>query len=512
MQDSLSSYGLGAVWLLAAMVLLYFGLLYGLAHRSLKGLKSSAGNAHFFSAGKAAPWPMVAFGMIGASLSGVTFVSIPGQVGAGGLNQGFSYFQVALGYFVGYAVIATVLLPLFYRLGLTSIYEYLGQRFGQTGQRVGTLFFMASRSIGASFRLYLSTLVLHTYIFGPLGLPFMLTAALSLGLIWVYTRQGGLQTIIQTDVLQTFFMLLVLVLGLTYLYQNLSPQLELWPSLSKQGLNQVFFWQDGWSNPNHFLKQFLSGVFICLAMTGLDQDMMQKNLSCENLGSAQKNMWSFSLVLLLVNFCFLLLGALLWLYAQNILSSEALAGFQKQSDMLFPHLAFHHFPALIGICFVLGLIAATYSSADSSMTALTTSFCIDLLGLKEQGTREENIRRRVHLGFALWFFVLLLCFYYFMEQSVLNSLFQLAGYTYGPLLALFGFGLLFAQDFKPQASHLFPLTLGAMALSHWIKIQAPSWGYTFGFELLLLNAGLCFLGLCLSALYLKRQEHGKKLV
>lgn len=471
----------------------YFALLALIAQRT--GKRNDAKN--FFLGGRNSPWFLVAFGMVGASLSGVTFVSIPGTVGAQGPNAQFAYMQMVLGYIAGYICIGAVLLPIYYRMQLTSIYGYLRERYGQQSQRTGAGFFILSRSIGSALRLYLTVNILHNYLVAPfLPIPFAASAALSLSLIWFYTRKGGLRTVVYTDVLQTSFMLIAALGTVAYIGYQLGPGrlLELW----QEGPSQVFFFEEGWSNPDFFFKQFLAGFFICLAMTGLDQDMMQKNLSCRSLQEAQKNVYVFSFMQALVNGLFLLLGLLLWAYAQSL-------GLDSQLDKLYPDLAFEHLPLALGLLFVLGLVAAAYSSADSSVTALTTSFCMDFLGFRSlaQDTGvspiEERpvLRRRIHFAFSLWMCILLLLFHALGNASVINLLFRIASYTYGPLLALFLFGIFSRRQIHDA---LVPyLAFASIALSYLLNSYSEYlfWGYRFGFELLLLNAGLMAGGLWL---------------
>jgi Na+/proline symporter len=514
--SSLANLPNSAYWL-TLLVLGYFALLWLMANWSSN---QSHSNSSFFTADRNANWFLVAFGMIGTSLSGVTFISIPGQVGTG---SAFGYFQIALGYLVGYWIIAGVLLPLYYRLQLVSIYQFIGQRFGRQAYLTASLLFMLSRTLGATLRLYLTTYILHVFIFSQLGLPFVAVAVISLLLIWLYTHRGGIKSIVWTDTFQTAFMLLAMVFTIVFILQSLdlSP-LGAWEALGEAKLNQIFFFEEGWTNPNNFFKQFLSGVFICISMTGLDQDMMQKNLSCRNLGEAQKNMLVFSGILLLVNFAFLVLGGLLWLYAQQLAPAAAEAA-QGAGDRLYPRLAFEFFPVSIGLLFIIGLIAAAYSSADSSMTALTTSFCVDVLGMKVASPQapkpqqanllddaeeprlqrlneeqNERLRRRVHQAFALVFFLCLLVFYYLDDASVINVLFRMASYTYGPLLGLFVFGLWSAHSVRDKAVPW--IAIAAPGLSYVIQYYSPSFGYVFGFELLLLNALLTMLGLWLARL------------
>jgi len=488
----------------------------------------NATNNDFFIANKQSPWYVVAFGMIGASLSGVTFISVPGMVGADYLsakggdiaNMRFSYMQIVFGYVFGYAFIALVLLPLYYRLKLTSIYTYLEQRFGTVSYKTGAAFFLLSRTIGAAFRLYLVAMVLQVFVFDAWGIPFWATTLGTIFLIWVYTFRGGLKTIVWTDTLQTTFMLLAVILTVYQLTHALGDSFsDVWGQLSEVNLNQVFFFENGWSDPNNFFKQFFAGIFITIVMTGLDQDMMQKNLSCRNIGDAQKNMFTFSLVLVVVNFIFLCLGALLALYAIP-------AGVTQFADKLYPTIALEHLSWEIGVVFILGLVAAAYSSADSALTSLTTSFCVDFLGLGNHPTEVTNspsdknnddvwdeatttpaaqqekpsdkwIRYVVHVAFSLILFGVIITFWLINDRSVINSLFKFAGYTYGPLLGLYAFGLFTTKKVIDKAVPA--VCIGAPILSYFIDLYSESllWGYNFGFELLLVNGLLTFIGLWL---------------
>jgi Na+/proline symporter len=471
-------------------------------------------NDAFFLAGRKSPWPLVAIGMIGASLSGVTFISVPGAVGAGGVNQAFSYMQVVFGYLLGYLFIALVLLPLYYRLGLTSIYEYLRERIGPQSYKVGAFYFLLSRTIGASFRLFLVAIVLQEFVTGPLGIPFAVTVASAIVLIWLYTFNGGIKTIVYTDALQTICMLMAAGLTVYYVGQALETDLSGMISLIQNSeYGQLFFFEGGWTDPNNFFKQFLSGALITIVMTGLDQDMMQKNLSMPNFRDAQKNMATFSIVLIFANMLFLALGALLYIYAANV-------GLEipTTSDQLYPTVALRHLPPVAGIVFVLGLIAAAYSSADSALTALTTSFCVDFLGMKETvatGDAEtdaaiaaDNRRKRlmVHIGFSVLLFSVIMAFSLIGDRAVINSLFKAAGYTYGPLLGLFAFGLFTRLKIREQVRigqfnlpALILVCLGAPIISMFVDYYSEVLlqGFQFGFLILAFNGLLTFLGLLL---------------
>ncbi len=472
---------------------LYFAILIYISWRTSR----NASNEDFFIAGRQSPWPLVAFGMIGASLSGVTFISVPGAVGAEGLNRDFSYLQMVLGYTLGYAFIALVLLPLYYRLQLTSIYTYLGQRFGKVSYKTGAAFFLLSRTIGAAFRLYLVAIVLQKFVMDHYGIPFWATVLVTIVLIWIYTYRGGIKTIVWTDTLQTASMLIAVIATIWAIGNALEKDLfGLIDMVHNSGYAKVFFFEGGWQDPNNFFKQFFSGALITIVMTGLDQDMMQKNLSCHNLRDAQKNMFSFTLTLVLVNVLFLMLGALLYLYAANIGLS-----IPERSDHLFPTIALNHLSPIIGIFFVLGLIAAAYSSADSALTALTTSFCVDFLGFDADEHHSEAAQQRlrwfVHIGFSLLLLVVIIAFNALNNDAVINQLFRAASYTYGPLLGLFMFGML--TPWKVRDRFVWVVCLLAPAVSYYIDTYSAQLmnGFRFGFLTLALNGMLTFAGLWL---------------
>jgi Na+/proline symporter len=478
---------MSAHWILLVL-LLYFGVLMLIGYLTGK----QADSYDFFVARRQSPWYVVAFGMIGASLSGVTFVSVPGWVG----TSAFSYFQMVLGYLLGYAVIAFVLLPLYYRLNLVSIYSYLQERIGERAYKTGAAFFLLSRTIGAAFRLYLVALVLHVGIFRQWGLSFGLTTLVSLLLIWLYTARGGIKTIVWTDTLQTTFMLLAVVFTIWFIKEDLGwSWTELSERLSKDTRSQVFFWDD-WKDGKFFWKQFIAGAFIAIVMTGLDQDMMQKNLSCRTLRDAQKNMITFSWVLLPVNWLFLTLGLLLYVYAET----HGLP-VPAKSDMLYPTLAFNHFHWTAALFFLLGITAAAYSSADSALTALTTSFCIDILDFEKikDKDKQERLRRRVHIGITALLWLVIMVFHRLNDESVISAIFKAAGYTYGPLLGMYAFGLLTRRHTNDK---LVPWIAIATPFITWgIAENSERWfnGYQFGYELLLLNGLLCFVGLWMAS-------------
>ena len=461
----------------------YFALLIFIS----KMTSDDDGNESFFVGKKQSPWYIVAFGMIGASLSGVTFISVPGWVA----TSQFSYFQMVLGYLVGYTVIATVLMPLYYKLNLTSIYSYLEGRFGFWSYKSGAFYFLLSRTIGASFRLFLVANVLQILVFDSWNIPFAATVALTIALIWVYTHKAGIKTIIWTDTLQTLFMIVAVVLCFYYVADamnfSISTAIE---QISLSEYSKTFFLEDA-NSASFFPKKFLAGAFIAIVMTGLDQDMMQKNLSCPNIKDAQKNMFWFSIVLVFVNLLFLGLGALLFLFANQV-------GISATGDDLFATVAMHEsMPVVVGLFFLLGLIAAAYSSADSALTALTTSFCVDFLAIeKKEASKQISIRKRSHILFSVILFLVILIFKLINDESVISALFKVAGYTYGPLLGMYAFGLFTKLKIKDHL--IIPVVLLAPILSYILQLKAPDWwGFHFGFELLIVNGALCFLGMLL---------------
>jgi Na+/proline symporter len=473
------------------LILGYFALLMAIAYLTGK----QADNQTFFTANRSSPWYLVTFGMVGASLSGVTFISVPGWVG----DSGFTYFQVVLGYWAGYFIVAFVLLPIYYRQNLTSIYEYLQDRFGHNSHKVGAVSFFISRVLGASFRLFLVAIVLQQFIFDAWGVPFEINVVLSVVLIWVYTHKGGIKTIVWTDTLQTLLMLTAV--GLT-LY-HLGNALDLNPSkilTEAQYQNYTRTWvTEDFLARNYLLKSFIGGVFITICMTGLDQDMMQKNLTCRSLKAAQINMVVFSLVLIVVTFLFLLLGAMIFLYAeQNQIMIPLMEGSPK-TDLLFPEVAINGGLGLgVGIIFILGLIAAAYSSADSALTSLTTSFCIDFLKLDQYPEiKQKRIRKQTHIGMSLVLVVVVILFKYVLDRNVIDGLLTVASYTYGPLLGLFAFGIF--TPFQIHDRKVWVVVLLSILLIVLVGNLSPETlgGYQIGYELLPLNGLLTFLGLLL---------------
>lgn len=470
-----------------SIVLIYFLVLIGISFLTSRG----ANNETFFKANNQSPWYLVAFGMIGASLSGITFISIPGSVS--NPDKQFGYMQIVFGYLIGYIVIAYVLMPLYYRLNVTSIYTYLRQRFGKESHKIGAFYFLISRVTGASIRLLLVANVLQKVVFDYYNIPFEVTVLLSIVLIWIYTFKGGIKTILWTDTLQTLFMLVSLGLTIWYVLGELDfGEGGVVQAVQDSGFSRIFYFDD-WNKGNHFVKMFFGGMFIAIGMTGLDQDMMQKNLTCKSLKEAQRNMMSFAFVLVVVNFIFLLLGALLYLYAnQKGIDITKISG-----DMLFPSLAIGQdigIGGVIGGVFLLGLIAAAYSSADSALTSLTTSVCVDFLGEKKEVT--QKTRRIVHILVSVLLFITIVIFHHTMTDGAIWQLIGLAGYTYGPLIGLFFFGIL--TNRKVEDGLTFDICFMAPIFTYFINFLFIHYcDFSFGASLIIVNALLSYVGLYL---------------
>jgi len=471
--------------LVVSIISVYFFVLISISYVTSRGADTNT----FFTANRQSPWYLVAFGMIGASLSGVTFISVPGNVG----KIGFSYFQIVLGYLVGYWVIIGVLMPLYYRLNLVSIYTYLEQRFDQWSYKTGALFFLISRTIGSSLRLFLAATVLQLFLFDAWGVPFIVTVAVTIILIWVYTFKGGIKTIVWTDTFQTFFLVTAVIVTVVKISGDLGLDFsEVIGAIKTHGYDKVFHFDDA-NSTLFFPKQFFGGAFIAITMTGMDQEIMQKNLTCKTLGDAQKNMFWFSLTLVFVNLLFLTLGALLYLY-----STERGLALPAYSDELFPRLAFTELGPLVGIFFLLGITASSYASADSALAGLTTSFCIDFLNFKD---KSETVKQRqkfiVHISFSLLFLIIIVVFKEINEKSVIDAVLNVAGYTYGPLLGLFSFGLFTRRQIKGVGVPL--ICIASPLLSYLISLNSEALlnGYKFGIEILILNGLITFLGLFL---------------
>ena len=469
----------------------YFLILLAIAH--FTGKEDS--NESFFNANRNSPWFLVAFGMVGASLSGVTFISVPGWVE----SSQFTYFQVVMGYLVGYFVVAFVLLTVYYRNNVTYIYEYLNTRLGKNSHRAGAFFFFISRVLGAAFRLFLVAIVLQQFIFDALGVPYELTVVLSIVLIWVYTQKGGIRTIVFTDTLQTGLMITAVILSILYINQALDWSFsEFLASNELKNFDDVFV-TDSLLSRNHFIKSFIGGAFVTICMTGLDQDMMQKNLSCRNLKDAQKNMVVFSFVLVVVTGLFMLLGALLYIYANREGITIPLMDGEPKTDLLFPEIALNgNLGVAVAITFILGLIAAAYSSADSALTSLTTSFCVDFMAIDKQAEPEQKkLRKKTHIGMSLLLILVVISFKYVLDRNVIDGLLTVAGYTYGPLLGLFAFGIFTPYKIKDQSVWIVVFTaLGLVSILGATDASLLG-GYELGYELLPLNGLLTFLGLVL---------------
>jgi len=479
------------------VIAIYFSLLIFISW--LTSRKSD--NASFYTGNKSSPWYLVAFGMIGASLSGVTFISVPGDVG----NINFYYFQLVLGYLAGYATIALVLLPLYYKNNLVSIYQFLRSRFGLYSYKTGSAFFLLSQLIGASFRLFLVATVLQIAFFDAFHIPFFLTVAITIALIWVYTWKAGIKTIVYTDTIQTTFMILAVIVTFYFISQKMNFSIaDAIQAIHQHSFSKVFDWNI--KSPTNFYKQFVSGAFIAIVMTGLDQNMMQKNLTVRTLRDSQKNMFWFSLSLVPVNLLFMSMGILLYIYGSHI-GIEFIKeqghmqflynGVMHSPDDLFPVIAIHKVGGILGIFFLLGIIAAAFSSADSSLTALTTAFVVDFLGIdiQQNSKHNKNLRLMVHIGFSLSLLLVILLFKWLNDSTVITAVFRVAGYTYGPLLGLFAFGLISKRKIRDKYVPI--VAIAAPVATYFIGKYSAFlfWGYHFGFELLLLNGLLMYFGL-----------------
>lgn len=481
--------------LLFTVVLIYFlGLLVVAWYTS-----RNSNNESFFIGNRNSNWFLVALGMVGTSMTGVTFLSVPGTVGA----NHFGYFQIVIGYWLGYFVVAFVLLPLYYRLHLTSIYDYLNQRFGMVAYKTGSLFFILSRTLGATARLYLVINVLQIFILDNMGIPFWLTTIVVLLMILLYTYEGGVKTIVFTDVLQTVFMLIALVVCIIYVMKFLDVSfIQTIDQLRFEGYTKIFN-GDVYSN-TFWLKQIIGGAFITIAMTGLDQEMMQKNISVKRLKDSKKNIFTFSTIMVIVNLLFLFLGGLLYLMAAS-------NNLMVKGDDLFPEIALHYLPAWVSIIFVIGIISTIFPSADGAITALTSSFCIDILGLKrKENISEKEMKKKriaVHLSFTVVFLLCILVFKLIDNKSIIDVLLRIAGYTYGPLLGLFSFGILTKRNLPKGYSTLF-ICLIAPVLCYLIHLYGEEFlgGFKIGIEMLVLNGLLTFIGLWLISHPVKRNS------
>lgn len=479
------------------IVIIYFGLLIFISNLVSK---KSSDNDTFFKANKNSKWYLVAFGMIGTALSGVTFISVPGEVG--NPETQFKYFQFVLGNAIGFIIIAKVLLPLYYRMNLTSIYGYIEQRLGVVSYKTAASIFLISRTIGSAFRLYLVVIVLQRYVFDAFHVPFAVTVLISLALIFAYTYRGGLKTIIITDTLQTFFLVSSVFLTLFFICKSLDfGPIEAFEAIKNSNYSKVFFYED-FLKGNFILKQILGGIFVTIAMVGLDQDLMQKNLSCKNIGEAQKNMYTFTGIFVLINIFFLSVGALLYMFSVKngiAVPTDLITG-NPRTDLLFPEIAFHHLSIIPAVVFLLGLTAATFATTDSALTALTTSFCIDFLGMDKGDNAKKPgaliTRHWVHVGFSFLLFLVILLFNAINDASVVSMIFKVASYTYGPLLGLYTFGLFMKT--KTVHDKLVPLIcvvspLICFLISKYSNLVFEN--YIIDNELIIINGLLTYLGL-----------------
>ena len=481
------------------LIVIYFGILFFISH--IVSNKNS-GNDAFFKANKNSKWYLVAFGMIGTALSGVTFISVPGEVG--NPDNQFKYFQFVIGNAIGFVIIAKVLLPLYYRMNLTSIYSYIEKRLGTVSYKTAASIFLISRTIGSSFRLYLVVIVLQRYVFDFYQIPFAATVLISLLLIFAYTYRGGLKTIIITDTLQTFFLVSSVFLTIFFICNSLNLSVfEAFEEVKNSNYSKVFFFED-YMKGTYFWKQILGGIFVTIAMVGLDQDLMQKNLSCATIGEAQKNMFTFTGIFVIINIFFLSVGALLYIYADKngiAIPTDIITG-KPRTDLLFPEIAFHHLTLIPSIVFLLGLTAATFATTDSALTALTTSFCVDFLGMdKAENLNKPNMvrtRHLVHIGFSFLMFIVIVIFNAINDASVVSMIFKIASYTYGPLLGLYAFGLFMKS--KTVQDKLVPMIcLISPAICFIISKNSELLfgNYVFDNELIIINGLITFIGLLL---------------
>ena len=476
--------------IIISVLVIYFLILIGISFLTSRNADTNT----FFTGDKQSPWYLVAFGMIGASLSGVTFISVPGKV----INDSFFYFQVVLGYVLGYVVVAQVLMPIYYKLNVTSIYQYLEQRFGKVSYKTGASFFILSRTLGSAIRLYMATIVLQLFLFDSLGVDYWVTAIITIALIWVYTFKGGIKTIVYTDTFQTFFLVssvivctVVIAKALNVDFSGLYSKITETKTSSGNSMTKIFQFADPLAK-NYFWKHFFGGMFLTIAMTGLDQDLMQKNLTCKNIGEAKKNMLSFTAVLVFTNFLFLVLGGAMYVFA----ASKGIS-LPEKTDHVFPQLALNEFGTIAGIFFLLGITASSYASADSALAALTTGFCIDFLNFEKREEKErKKLKLIVHFGFSVLFLIIILLTKWYVDShpkaDIITIILTIAGYTYGPLLGLFSFGILTKRLIN---STLVPIICIIVPfLCYFLDKNSINWlnGYNFGFEMLILNGLLTF--------------------
>ena len=479
------------------IIIIYFGVLFAISHFVSK---ENSDNDSFFKANKNSKWYLVAFGMIGTAISGITFISVPGEVGNPDLQ--FKYFQFVIGCAIGFLIVARFLLPLYYRMNLTSIYSYIEQRLGRISYKTAATIFLIGRTIGSAFRLFLVVFVLQRYVFDFYNVPFAVTVLISLMLIFTYTYRGGLKTIIITDSLQTFFLLASVFLTIYFICDSLNFGLiEAFEQIKTSNYSKIFFFEDIMKG-TYFWKQILGGIFVTIATVGLDQDLMQKNLSCKNIADAQKNMYTFTGIFVVINIFFLSVGALLYIYAQQNNIQVPMVNNVPRTDLLFPEIAFNHLTLIPSIIFLLGLTAATFATTDSALTALTTSFCIDFLGMdKAENQNKPNIvrtRHLVHIAFSFLMFIVIVIFNAINDNSVVEMVFKIASYTYGPLLGLYGFGLFMKtktvhDKFVPIICIISP----AICLLININSKQIFGNYIIGNELIIINGLLTFFGLLL---------------
>lgn len=484
--------------LIISVLVAYFSVLIFISYLTSRNADSTT----FFTGNKQSPWYLVAFGMIGASLSGVTFISVPGKV----FSEGMAYYQIVLGYVLGYVVIAQILMPLYYRLNVTSIYEYLSKRFGIVSYKTGASFFILSRTLGSATRLYLATIVLQLFLFQDLGVPYWLTAVITVALIWVYTFKGGIKTIVYTDTFQTFFLISAVVICTIIISQalhvdifGLFDKISATSAANGESMSKIFYFDDPLAK-TYFPKQFFGGMFLAIAMTGLDQDLMQKNLTCRTIKDAQKNMYSFTAVLVVTNFLFLLLGGALFVYAASKGVALPMAGDKVITDHVFPTLALNNFGTIAGIFFLLGITASSYASADSALAALTTGFCIDFLNFnKREEKQKQRLKLIVHIGFSVLFLLIILGTKSYVDSNpdtdLIGLILTIAGYTYGPLLGLFSFGIFTKRKLMEIGVPL--VCIAVPLICYWLDKNSTELfnGYNFGYELLIVNGLLTFLGL-----------------
>ncbi|NND05036.1 MAG: sodium:solute symporter [Saprospiraceae bacterium] len=465
------------------IIVSYFGVIYLIAYFSGRTANAQA----FYLAGRKAPWLLVSYGMLGVAISGITFISVPGEV----INTQFSYLQLVLGYTIGLLIVAFVFVPVYYKQQVVSIYAYLENRFGFFSHKIGATFFMIAHLLAASFRLFLMAYVLQLMIFDDIGIPFSITVAVTIALIWFYTFKGGIQTVLFTDVLQTSFLLLAVVLTLASISDGLGLSFkELYADVWHGEHAQIFFWE--WNDPKNFFKLVVTGILLTVMSNGLDQAIMQKHLACANISDAQKNLILLSVAVFLVNILFVFLGGALLLFA-----TENSISLPSQSDEIYPLLAVEHLGVVASATFVIGIAAAAYSSADTSLTGLTTAFCVDFLGYQKTKQDNPRIRHRVHLGFSIMIFICIMAFRLINDQSVISVFITVSGYAYGPLLGLFTFGFLTKRvvkdEFVPLLCVIAPLC--AFILSRY----STQWfsGYQLGYEIIVVNAAITFFGLFL---------------